>query len=1074
MPQQPLKILQASAGSGKTFSLTAHYLTLLLAGENKYREILAVTFTNKATEEMKTRILEVLKGFAEGDPSKEVYRQIVLRAHPQMDAEQLKVLSDKIYRKILHDYSRFSVNTIDGFVQKVIRGFAFELGLDAGYGLELNYDKVKQDLALRLDKALDTNPVLLQWIIDLALDRINNNLSWNYRRELIELANEIFKERYQPFENAIRQLEDSADLDALFKDYNKVTRLGIETFESGIRDLATTGLQILQVEDVDVSMMKGKSRSPLNNLAKIAEGDLTKVAGLSKLIDQPEEWFQKGYAGNVYDELNPVLSDLHRNYQEGLPAYLLALAFNKNLYYLRLMQEMAALLRDYRSESPNLLISDAQNLLRGITDDADGNPSFIWEKMGNRYRHFLFDEFQDTSSNQWGSFKSLLTNAMATATGRLTDHLIVGDTKQSIYRWRNGDWNILHQQAKIDVQLHNVVEESLDENYRSTKNIIAFNNALYGKLPAMMQGSLNAAIEEQETRTILDWWTEKGFDHIVTDVYAQASQKTTPFSPDGGTIHFNVLKEDEAGKALTKVSFRDASLLKMVDEIQVLLDTKGYQPQDICVLVRSNSEAVATVELLMNHGINVISGEALLLSNNSAVKLIINTFYVLGGLAQNTALYKANCLRIYSRLQGKNNLQPEHFFRLKEKTLAQLSGLLPEELCLNWQSWMQQPIPALLEKIIAAYGLNAPEQVHHLPYLLAIRDLAGNFAQHGEKGVASFLNYWDEEGGRKALPSSENTDAVQVITIHKSKGLAFRAVMLPFCNWDVNGKANSIFWVPAADTPYHHLHSIPLKYGKELGRSTVARSYFEELLYNNMDALNMLYVATTRSKEYLYINAMGKKTDTISNIGDLLINVFSDQLTDENSYSIDDPVAGQPVKPKVNDTIELSHYPVSDRLSQVFDASLKRRDIDLVTGENAGRTGTILHEVLARATGPEAIEGVLQQLMLEGVFKKEELEYLKQQALTVLRHEGLQEILNSSDKILNEQSIIDTEGKMYRPDKVLLKDNNVTLIDYKFTQQESERHVEQVSHYRELLRAMGYSEVKAYLFYALTGQLKSV
>lgn len=1075
MPQLPLKILQASAGSGKTFSLTAHYLTLLLAGEHKYREILAVTFTNKATEEMKSRIMEVLKGFAEGDPSKKIsdYRQIVLQAHPDMSAETLKMLSDKIYRKILHDYGRFSVSTIDGFVQKVIRGFAFELGLDAGYGLEMNYDKVKQDLAQRLDKALDNNPVLLQWIIDLALDRINNNLSWNYRRELIELANEIFKERYQPFEQAVKQLGESADLDALFKDYNRVTRLGIETFESAIQDLALQGLEILQVEDVDVAMMKGKSRSPLNNLIKIKDGDLTKVAALGKLVDQPEEWFQKGYGGNAYKELNPVLSQLLNTYQEGLSAYLLALAFNKNLYYLRLMQEMAVLLKDYRSESPNLLISDAQNLLRGITDDADGNPSFIWEKMGNRYRHFLFDEFQDTSSNQWGSFKSLLTNAMATANGKLTDHLIVGDTKQSIYRWRNGDWNILHRQAKLDVQGHNVIEESLEENYRSTKNIIAFNNNLYRRLPEMMQTHLNGAIAEQETTNILNWWQQKGFDHIVKDVYAEATQKITPFTLEGGTIHFNVLKEDEGGRPLTKVSFRDLSLLKMVEELNVLLNVKHYRLQDICVLVRSNSEAVATVEMLMNEGINVISGEALLLNNNSAVKLIINTFHVLGGLAKNTALYKANCISLYSRLEEKH-LRPEYFFSLKEKTLGELAGLLPEELCVNWQSWMQQPIPALLEKTIEAYGLNDKKNVSHLPYLLALRDLTGNFAQHGEKGIASFLNYWEEEGGRKTLPASENSDALQVITIHKSKGLAFKAVMLPFCNWDINGKTNSIFWVPAEETPYHHLHSIPLKYNKELGRSSVAKSYFEELLYNNMDALNMLYVATTRSREYLYLNTMGKKTDTVSNIGDLLFRVFSDQLSEDNSYVIDDAVPASAEKEDQAGLIELDHYPVSSRLSQVFDASLKRRDIDLVTGERPGRTGTILHEVLAGAGNPAEAETVLQNLLLEGVFKEEELPFLKSQVLAVLQHAGLQEILNNSEQSLNERSIIDARGKSYRPDTVLVSGNVVTVIDYKFTQQESDRHIEQVEHYRALLLAMGYTTVKTYLFYATTAQLKLI
>ncbi len=1075
MSQLPLKILQASAGSGKTFSLTAHYLTLLLSGETKYREILAVTFTNKATEEMKTRIMEVLKGFAEADPSKKIedYREIVLRAHPELDVMSLKLKSDQIYRRILHDYSRFSVSTIDGFVQKVIRGFAFELGLDAGYGLEINYDKVKNELAERLDKALDNNPVLLQWIIDLALDRINNNLSWNYRRELIELTNEIFKERYQPFENAIKSLGDTIDLDGLFKDYNKITRLGIETFEHSVTSLAAEALEIFHVEGLATDDLKGKSRSPLMALPKIAQGDLAKVASLEKLIDEPEQWFQKGAMAGAFAELNPVISRLVDTYKKGLSGYVLAQAFNKNLYYLRLMQEMAVLLKDYRAESPNLLISDAQTLLKGITDDADDNPSFIWEKMGHRFKNFLFDEFQDTSANQWGSFRSLLSNAIASPSGKFADHLIVGDTKQSIYRWRNGDWNILHQQAKLDLKAHNVIEESLEENYRSTRNIIAFNNQLFKKLPDLMQSYLNIAIEEQEQDDVLQWWKNRGFDRIVKDVYAEAEQKTTPFTLEGGTISLHVFKQDAEGNSLTKVSFRELALNKMILEIRRLFVEKGYQSKDICVLVRSNSEAVAAVEALMENGIDVISGEALLLTNNTAVKLIINTLQVMGGLSENTSLFKANCISLYASLQERN-VEPECYFDLKDKNLTQLGDLLPATLSEHWQSWMQQPLPALLEKLIVAYGLNETVGVAHLPYLLALRDLTGSFALHGERGIAAFLSYWEEEGMRKTLPSSENTDAVQVITIHKSKGLAFKAVVLPFCNWDINGKTNGIFWVPSADTPYHHLHSIPLKYNKDLGHSSVAKPYFEELLYNNMDALNMLYVATTRAKEYLYLSIMGKKTPTVTNIGDLLAKVYEDQLSEESVYLLDDAVAPQAEKQRERDEIKLDHYPVSNRLSEVFDANLKRREIDLLTGESPGRTGSILHEVLAEAEAAAEVEDVLQRLLLEGVFKAAELPYLKAQALSVLNHASLQQILKESEERLNERSIIDGQGKSYRPDKILMKAGEVTVIDYKFTQQESDGHIAQVNHYKSLLLAMGYTQVKTYLFYALNGTLKLV
>ena len=1078
MALQPLKILQASAGSGKTFSLTAHYLTILLSGETKYREILAVTFTNKATEEMKTRIMEVLKGFATGAEEVEDYRRLVRKAHPELSNTELQERSYRIYKRILHDYSRFSVSTIDGFVQKVIRGFAFELGLDSGYTLEMNFDKVKNELADKLDQQMDTNPNLLQWIIDLALDRINNNVSWNYRNELTELAGEIFKERYQPFENAIQTLIVDTDLNDLFNEYSRTTKLQIKDFETNLARLAGKALQLFEDSNTDPNDLKGKSRSPLFNLAKIANRDYAKIENIAKIIDDPEEWFKKGANTGLYDSLNPVLKELYQTYVNGLPEYILAQAFNKNLYYLRLMQEMAMLLKSYREESGSLLISDAQNLLKGITGEDDGNPAFIWEKTGSRYRHFLFDEFQDTSSNQWGNFKPLLKNAMAEANGKLIDHLIVGDVKQSIYRWRNGDWNILHQQAKKDIGEVYVTAANLEENYRSTTNIIRFNNMLYKALPILIQKLLNTTVDDRKVNERLyRWWIEKGFDHIVTDVYAEVEQKITPLTAEGGTIDITVLKTDLEGTALNKTSFRAEALLRMINKLRSLLEDELHKAGDVCILVRSNSEAIAVVDVLMQANINVISGEALLIENNVAIKLLINTLKVLIGLPENTALYKANIISLYAQIRGEIVDNQDWLF-LKSKQLEELSEVLPDDLCSKWQSWMQQPLPELLEKLIAAYGLNTEATSANLPYLFALRDMAGNVARQGEKGISSFLSYWDEEGRRKTLPSSERADAVQVITIHKSKGLAFKVVMIPFCNWDINGKTNNIFWVPTENTPYHKLQSIPLKYNQSLGQSVVAIPYYEELLYNNMDALNMLYVATTRTKEYLYMTCLGKKTETISNIGDLIIKVLEEQLDDEGRFLVEEPVIKKTISKRGEaasvSSLSLKKYPVSERLGDVFNSALKRREIDMLSGANPGREGSILHEVLARAADENEVEPVLMSMLNEGFFKAHELGDLKFQALNVLRHEDLQRLLGRSKETLSERSIIDTLGKTYRPDKVLIDGEELIVVDYKFTSKESKQHVKQVNGYKNLLLAMGYQKVSAFLFYAHSGELKPV
>jgi ATP-dependent helicase/nuclease subunit A len=1073
MPQLPLKILQASAGSGKTFSLTAHYLTLLLSGENKYREILAVTFTNKATEEMKSRILEVLVGLAKGDPSRKIedYRVIILKAHPLINAKELQFRADKIYRKILHDYSRFSVSTIDGFVQKVIRGFAFELGLNADYSLEMNYNKVKDDLVAKLDEALNHNENLLQWIIDLAIERISDNKSWNYKAELYNLIGEIFTERFQVFENAIEEL-GLDKIDELFKNYSIITKAEIKNFEDTIIAIATQAYQAFEQYGIKTESLKGKSRSGLLKVVMVARGDLSKVDGLFCFIDEPDDWFQKSVSEPAfYDAVNPLLKQIKEFYQTHLPNYSLAVAFNKNLYYLRLMQEIAVLLKQYRSENENLLISDAQKLISEITKDAGDNPSFIWEKVGNRYKHFLFDEFQDTSTSQWGSFKSLLANAIASPNPEMIDHLIVGDTKQSIYRWRNGDWNILHKHAKLDIGAANVLEESLAENYRSAENIISFNNFIYTKIPQTLQTELNQNVETR-TEALRNWWQKENYQDIITDIYTTSTQNFAGNTAKGGSIKIRKFgKEDAPSEArFTETTFRDLALDDVVQEIRELHEDQSFALKDIAILVRSNSEALLTVRKLMAEDLPVISGDALLILNNKAIQLLINTLKMLVGVEAQIALYKANCIALY---QGLKRTTPEaiHYHNLTITPLTQLGHVLPPALCDNWQTWLQLPLPELVEILIDSYGLK--ELTDHLAYLLAFRDLTAHANKMGEKGIISFLTWWEEEGVNKSLPSPEGADAIQVITIHKSKGLAFRAVFIPFCNWDIKGKTNANFWVSSEDTVYKELKGIPLKFNEALADSSIAKAYYEELLYNNMDALNMLYVATTRSKDYLYIGTMAKKEAKLSNMGDVINHTFENDFDDNNLYEIVEHYEKSSKQESLS-LIHLSQYPTTSRLAELYVPSEEKHLKHVLNIEKSGRKGSLLHDILANASTENEVNKFIGELVLLGTVQENEVINLRESVLEVLNNADLKSILSQATESITEKNIIDAEGKMHRPDRVLITNEGVIILDYKFTLEESDNHIRQVDKYRELLLAMGYTNVQSYLFYAITGKLKLV
>lgn len=1021
---------------------------------------------------MKTRILEVLLGLAKGNMAKKIddYRQLILQAYPQISSQELQFKADKIYRKILHDYSRFSVSTIDGFVQKVIRGFAFELGLNADYNLEMNYDKVKDDLVTKLDEALDHNKQLLQWIIDLAIERISDNKSWNYKFELYNLIGEIFSERFQIFEDAVTAL-GLENLDELFKRYISITKTEIKNFEEEIIRIATDAYDALGVTGVENEHLKGKSRSALAKVILIARGDFSKIEPLFNLIDEPEEWFQKNTSfPDAYEIVNPLLKKLKDHYLQHLPNYSLAIAFNKNLYYLRLMQEIAVLLKEYRAENDNLLISDAQKLISGITEDAGENPSFIWEKVGNRYRNFLFDEFQDTSTSQWGSFKSLLTNAMATPSETLIDHLIVGDTKQSIYRWRNGDWNILHQHARRDVGIENVMEDSLAENYRSTENIITFNNFLYRSIPLALQNELNQNLLTKPD-SISSWWEAEHYSQIITDIYGTSTQNFAPNTPKGGTIKIKKFGKEHAPNEarFTETTFRDIALDDIINEIKILRE-HNYALKDIAILVRSNSEAMLTVRKLMEHKLPVLSGDALLISNNTAIQLIINTLKVLIGLESQTALYKANSIALYHAIQEKE-VNANHYLNLSNRPLNSLTEVLPSALCENWQSWLQLPLPELVEILIESYGLK--NLAANLPYLLAFRDLTASAGKLGEKGIIAFLTWWEEDGVKKSLPSPEGADAIQIITIHKSKGLAFRAVFVPFCNWEIKGKANGTFWVSSDETVYKELRGIPLKYNEALADSAIAKAYYEELLYNNMDALNMLYVATTRSKDYLYIATMAKKELKLSNMGDVINLTFENEFDENGVYEIVDFVSAESKKDEAN-FIDLQSYPTTTRLSELYIPSEDKHLRHLVNIEKSGRKGSLLHDILANASTQKEVEDYITSLILDGIIQEDEKPNLLAKALEVLENADLKAVLSKATGSITEKNIIDAKGKLHRPDRILFNKDEVIILDYKFTLTESDKHLEQVENYKKLLLDMGHSQVSAYLFYAVTGKLKLV
>lgn len=1121
----PLKILKASAGSGKTFSLTLHYITLLLTNENNYREILAVTFTNKATAEMKQRILSVLNGLALGsnDSKTAAFQKLLLEQFPQWNNQLIQEKAHRVFRKILHDYSHFTVSTIDGFSQKVIRSFTYELNLDAAYKIEMNSSKVKQDLTIMLNQLLDERPDLLEWIMDYAEKKIANNENWNYRLQLMNLAGLIFTENFQEF-NAHLAMADAKDIFLLLnKDVQEKTALFLQTLREAIQTFQT----IFKSFQLTADDLKGKSRNALilaskisPNVSKLSPSDLQKIFDrFIDLIDNDDPYTDSHKM--VLQDLQKQVAPTLRQIQElslFFPNYIAYQAVQNNLYYLRLLKEMSDLLVQWRKENGAQLISDSQILLNRLGLDENNDPTFIWEKIGNRYNYFLFDEFQDTSRIQWKNYSPLLINALGNAKREWNEHLIVGDVKQSIYRWRNGDWRILLQQVEEQiVQAFHLSPEqksvfiengSLDINFRSFPNIIAFNNYLFDSIPRLLQQALNEKVQNSLTEKEWNWWEQSGNSHMLIKAYENSRQHIPPNKfthTDLGSIEIHYLPVLD-GRWRRKQVMEEA-VQHMCGKIGEWISSGRYASRQIGILVRSNAQAKLVIENLMlyknSSGLSyeVISGDVLSLSSNDAIQLLIETMKALIYSSEKYILHRAKMAFLYQLITNETAFQPDYWLHFKTNRFEDLQNILPARLIADWENLQKAPLVHLIEQLIDIYQLTAVGSIH-LPYILAFKDIISGFSLNGERGITQFLEYWEEDGTNAVLPSNGKVDAIEVTTIHKSKGLAYDVVMLPFCSWDVDGMVNGDFWIDTTESPFWQLGKIPVKYNSNVGKSIFFKQYFEEMLFNYMDALNTFYVATTRAVEHLYILAPGfaeqvdKKTGEISRdvkkeyISDLLFQALDQSDTHfrlDNDQLVIDPIAhmeqtkNDSISPeatgelKINTySLALNRYPISQELQKAFDTSAKRSINRALLLEKAAQYGILAHDIMSRIVQESQIATHVDQLIEDGVLSKEDRPFIMQEIHQIWNHPQVNKWLTGPYKIWSESSIILGNGETIRPDKVFTNDRETIVLDFKFTKGDYADHQYQVDKYVKALKNLGYVNVKGYLYYAKINELMEV
>ena len=1079
-----LKILRASAGSGKTHALTKEYLLLAFRTPQNFSTILAVTFTNKAANEMKERILSELKNIV-NESSQSVYFQYIKQAYPKYDDVLIVKRSEEILSHILHNYSQFAVSTMDSFVQKIVRAFSFEMRLQSAYKIEMDYEKVKGQLAEMLYQSMDYKPEVLQWLVQFVQHRIDENKNWDFRDELIKLSSEIFKERFQQLSAtpSFKEQIEKTKLNKLIQELQKIRR----NFEVSTKKIAQTCVETCQKHGIVYTALGTKFKSIYTYLTvKIVEpkktDDYYPLKTVQKAMEGREYWQNKSAKGQViaaldsiYQPINQLLSDAIDLMDSSLGRYLGAKEVLKQIYTFGLITDIYSLLPEYREINNSLLISDINILLKKIINENE--TPFIYEKIGMRYNHILIDEFQDTSKFQWENFKPLITNSLSSN----YNNLIVGDIKQSIYRWRGGDWNLLLSSVEKEIGTKRVLHEVLENNWRSQKNIVDFNNTLFNLAPQYLQQFYNEGLSGVNDKLKKEVEAQN-YLQILTDAYADSFQKIPALdSKAGGRVKIHFFKPENPR---SKKSWREKLPDVFPQTIDELLREKNYLPKDIAILVRKNAEGQEIIDLLLQYmaknpdaaQYGIISGDSLFVSKSLIVRILVSAIKYL--VNKNDEIELKSLLYNYQKIDGKKT-DAHGIFSAKRNDL---SVFLPAEFLKNTQKLRKLDIYNLTESLIRIFELQKHEEEH--PYLRAFQDAVLDFIATQNTGTVAFLLWWENEAKKLTIQMPENQDSITVMTIHKSKGLSFKLVLVPFCDWSLDHSytISPILWAKSSSYPFQLFDYLPVKYSQTIGKTEFAFDYLHEKLHTFVDALNMLYVAFTRPEQELIIMTAATDGKKLSSVADLLnravkmgtqnpdlqdftkyFNSESNIFTIDNNYTY----AASEIKKTARDgSFQMHTYPSFDWQNKVKikynSEEFFIENVDFIT--ERVNYGTLMHEILASIKTQKDIKPALQLMFFAGKINMQQYKKLLVKLNEIVSFKLVSDWFSDSWKVLNEKAILDAKGNIKIPDRILIQDKKAVVIDFKFGKP-FEKHKEQINTYAKLLQEMGYEKISSFLYY---------
>lgn len=1111
--EEHLTVYRASAGSGKTFTLAVEYISLLVKDPENYQHILAVTFTNKATQEMKMRILSQLYGIANSLQSSQQYFNKVKEKTNMPDAV-IRNNARAALTLLIHRYNNFRILTIDAFFQQVLRNLAHELGQTANLRVDLNNEEITEKAVDQMIESLEKGQPVLQWISTYINNSIEDDNGWNIIGKIKTFGTNIFKDFYKAHEANLKEQLSNADD---FKVYETTLRKRRNDIRKTFNSKAKSILNEIKNANLDIP---SNYRSGLYKyLTDSAIAPLTNKplkAGVLKANESPQNWTSskcakadkqqiQALAAEVLSaQLNELIAYNNDNWNE-FQSIQLTLS---HLSELRLLHAIADAVDNLTKDTNRFMLSNTQALLKELIADSD--TPFIFERIGARLKHVMIDEFQDTSTIQWQNFQVLLANCMAQ---ELSQNLIVGDIKQSVYRWRQGDWGILNNIEKSFAH-QKIRLETLDYNYRSEKRIIDFNNAFWEQCVA--NTAKEVAQDDAEKAEIV----QKAYEDV-----AQKTHKTT----ENGFVKISLYPSK---------SMKEAVLEELIETIKKLFSTGygGKNQSKIAILVRSKSNIQDIVNALLQsfgNEINIVSDEAFRLDASLSVNIIVSAMHLL--THPDDVLTRGKLVKLYNQevlkkpltdtdllvsINGSNNIDTKNIDKKErrklatEQQMAKLNSQLPPEYVANRELLLGLPIVDLVDKLFMLFGLDQLEG--QSSYICTLYDTLNDFLKDHTADIDDFINEWENSLSSKTIQSDE-IEGIRIMTIHKSKGLEFDNVIIPFCNWEMEKKGTLWCETKNKPAPYNKLPLLPIDFSRDKLIGTVFEDdYKEEHFQNIVDNLNLLYVAFTRASKNLFVFGLRQGKTTLDNIAkgtppgnrsyaiELALKQVSEQLQGSSLSFPDDigseihfeygtlapethekehAVADNPflIKPDKH-IVSIATYPQAATFKQ------SNKSIEFVKGEDVDpsdrtryiKIGNVLHQLFSTIYTTADIPTRLNELEQQGIIYNDEITsaQLRTRIEDAITNPQVQEWFSKRWQLYNECTILEynkdtNEMDEHRPDRVMTDGKEFVVVDFKFGK-EREEYKKQVQQYMEILIRMGHKKVSGYLWYVVKNNVVEV